>query len=147
MNRYIAAGFLAAVVALLGSGLDSFGLGLPSFEPGADQDQSTVSTLGTQPIQQAGRVVQPESTVTSTVPTATFDDGRSFVQETTIAPQNVPSVEIGPQSGDVIPRTGQVPAGGSASGDISPIQPDLVQPGTSTPPGVDPDLDSIPALW
>lgn len=147
MNRYIAAGFLATVVAFLGAGLESFGRLLPSFESAAGQGRRAESTFGTQPIQQAGRVVQAESSGASIAPATTLGDSRTPIQGTTVSPQDFPAVEIRPRGDDVIPRTGQAPAGTATSGDVSPIQPDLVQPGTSEGPGPDQDLDSIPALW
>lgn len=154
MNRYIAGGLLAALVVFLGSGLESLGNilpGLGSTERSPGQSSSTVSaqadSLGTQPIEQAGRAVQRQSQSAMAAPTTTFDQRQTPIQGTSTMPQEFPVIEPLPQSPNVIPRPGAAPQATTTTGDLSPIQPDLVQPGNPELPGIDQDLDSIPALW
>ncbi len=156
MNRYIAGGLLAALAVMLGAGIESLGNMLPNFS-GNNQPAGQAATtgraqsapLGTQPIEQAGRAVQRQSQATGAAPTTTFDRGRTPVQGTSTLPQEIPNGEIRPQpdNANVIPRPGAAPQATTTLGDVSPIQPDLVQPGSPDLPGIDQDLDAIPALW
>lgn len=149
MNRYIAGGLLAAIVVLLGSGIDSLPQIMPNFggsRSGAREPGSQADTVGTQPIEQAGRVVQRQGQSTVAAPNEVFNNQGQFGTSTAV-PQDIPAGEIRPDADNVIPRPGAAPQATTTAGDVSPIQPDLVQPGDSGFPSDDPDLDSIPALW
>lgn len=146
MNRYVLAGLLAALVALLGNGIDTVGR-LFSGEPGRSrsQERAAAAEVGTTPIEQAGRVVQRQNQAAIAAPNATFQE-RSGIPPT-LAPQTVPTTELSPETTNVIPRTGVAPQTTTTRGDIAPIQPGLVQPGSPGGGEFDQDLDSIPALW
>jgi hypothetical protein len=145
MNRYIGGGFLAALLILLGSGLGNVGRILPSFGSSERPAGRISSPVGTQPIEQAGRVVQRQSETTGIVPTNGFTQNRTFTQGTNVPSQSIPPVEIRPRTTPVTPDT--LEAAPTRVGDIDPVQPDLIRPGTTDRPNVDEDLDSIPALW
>lgn len=145
MNRYIVGGILAALVMAATSGLGPLSVQgqddrAPRTEAPGDE------ALGTRPIERAGRIAQRQSQGNNdepvsispdaqpTDPTPTFPDGA----------QTFPPQESSTPS-DVIPR-GDVAPATTASGDISPVQPELVRPGVTSSVD-DSDLDAIPALW
>jgi hypothetical protein len=156
MNRFMIGGILAALVLMLTGGLNRL-LGDRSQDaPLASQQNSTtqdVNDLGTLPLEQAGRLVQRQSEVgTSTGISATGNN--TFTDQgnnrATISPNNTGAIGTSGGTaapGNVIPRTGAATTYPASSGDIAPIQPNLVQPGVVERPAPDPDLDSIPALW
>jgi hypothetical protein len=151
MNRYIAGGLLAALVLLVSSGLNGLGRLLPVSGITEPPRPSEREALGTSPIEQAGRVVQRQSGATVAVPDTTFQDptirsGNGAIGAP-VAPLDIPETEIRPQTPNVIPRPGEAPQATTVTGDVSPIQPELIQPGATDRPGIDQDLDSIPALW
>jgi len=145
MNRYIGGGFLAALLVLLGSGLGNVGQILPSFGSAERPQGRTSAPVGTQPIEQAGRVVQRQSETTGIVPTNGFTQNDTFIEGTNVPSQSIPPVEIRPRTTPVTPDT--LEADPSRVGDIDLVQPELIRPGTTDRPQVDEDLDSIPALW
>jgi hypothetical protein len=145
MNRYIGAGLLAALAVLIGSGLDNVGAILPRF--GSDESRVT-PPVGTQPIEQAGKVVRRQGETVGTVPTAPFPSGSEMIQGTNVPTQNGLPAQDGTQpTPNVIPRTTGVAPATTTTGDVAPIQEDLVRSGASDLPEVDEGLDSIPALW
>ncbi|HSM84270.1 MAG TPA: hypothetical protein VLS96_21450 [Nodosilinea sp.] len=156
MNRFVIGGILAAIVVLLTGSLNRL---LSDSEGGRvaarrDSTDQAVGDLGTLPIEQAGRLVQRQSQVGSNPGTraggdSVFGNQGEVVppgQRSIISPDNTGAAGAGAGAGNVIPR-----AGGAttfpATGDVAPIQPDLVQPGATPRPTPDPDLESIPALW
>jgi hypothetical protein len=142
MNRYILAGFLVAIAAMLGSGLDNLVNRVRNPIP-----SSPTAAPGVTPTSQAGRVVQPQNRATGIAPTEAFDQGRSMVRGTNIPTETIPPVEIRPQDANVIPRTTDIAPNDAFTGDLDTIRPELIQPGIPEQPGSDQDLDSIPALW
>jgi hypothetical protein len=142
MNRYIAAGFLAAVVAMLGSGLDNLLDGIGSIIPSRSQPEP-----GAASIEQAGRVVQRQSQAATGIGFDNTPEDDALVRRPNGSSQGIPPVEIAPQDINLTPQPVDAAPGTSIRGDLAPIQPDLIQPGTPDLPGADQDLDSIPALW
>jgi len=142
MNRYILAGVLVAVAAMLGAGLDNLVSRVRNLIPSS----STVAP-GVTPTSQAGRVVQTQSRATGIAPAEAFDQERSMVQGTNIPTETIPPVEIRPQDANVIPRTTEIAPNDAFTGDLDAIRPELIQPGVPEQPDSDQDLDSIPALW
>jgi hypothetical protein len=147
MNRYIGGGLLAALILLLSSGVDRLGTIWPNFGASERLQGRDLVPVGTLPIEQAGRVVQRQGERSRAMPNSVFNtdpfNQNRTAPRTEIAPQNIPASEIRPPTVDVIPRTGGAAPATTTTGDVAPIQSDLVQPGS---PG-DRDLDSIPALW
>jgi hypothetical protein len=139
MNRYIGGGLLALLLILLGSGLGNAMRILPSFGSSERPERRAISTVGTQPIEQAGRVVQRQSQTTGITQSPTPIEG------TNIPSQPIPPVEIRPDATPAPPDTRE--AAPTAAGDIDPVQPELLRPGTTDRPEFEEDLDSIPALW
>lgn len=162
MNRFIIGGILAAVVAILASGLDQVlgdrgddstgGARISSQSTTTDQDNG--GNLGSVPLEQAGQLVQRQSEVGTGGPAAVgdtvFDDQGAGTappgQRAEISPGGSAGTAT-PAPGNVIPRTGGAATYPATTGDIAPIQPGLVQPGVTPGPAPDPELDSIPALW
>jgi hypothetical protein len=155
MNRYIVGAIMAGLVLLAMSGIGGVS-GLFADNARLRDDLSPDdSSLGTLPIEQAGRIVQRQGQATGATPATGTTTGGTMAPndispEGTFTPptgtgNNIPNATIRPAQTNVIPRS---PEAGqfSTTGDIAPIQPGLVRPETTLPPS-DPELDSIPALW
>lgn len=157
MNRFIIGGVLAALVLMLMGGLNRF-LGDRTQEGGVASQQDAAAQdaddLGALPLEQAGRLVQRQSEVSTNRTAATGNS--SFTDQgsdrATISPANTGTTganSVTPAPGNVIPRTGAATTP-TTGGDIAPIDPNLVQPGVEgrvQRPAPDPNVDSIPALW
>jgi hypothetical protein len=157
MNRFIIGAIMAGLVLLALSGIG----GVNRFFSDNDRLRSDLraegdSSLGTLPIDQAGRIVRRQTQAANGIPatgTATFGqtglpaDGSGPSSFTTpgVTGQPIPSATISPTATTVAPRTGTNNQF-SSTGDVSPVQPDLVRPET-LPPASDQNLESIPALW
>jgi hypothetical protein len=164
MNRFVIGGILAAIVMLLTGSLNRLfadrnqSADLPNLRQTDSAPSTAVSDLGSLPVEQAGKLVRRQSDLSAGGVSATSDSvfndsgtgamapgGRAI-----IAPANTGIVgtqgTVNPAPGNVIPRTGGAATFPTTTGDIAPIDPRLVQPGAGQRP-VDPDLDSIPALW
>ncbi|HZG37999.1 MAG TPA: hypothetical protein VEZ50_04895 [Nodosilinea sp.] len=161
MNRFIIGGFLAALALILTGGLNRL-MADRSQEPQLTSQGNTTgqpqggNNLGALPLEQAGRLVQRQSEVGAGGTAATGDAAFGTQGNGTmppggraeISPNNTGTNGTGqPGAGNVIPRTGGATTYPAATGDVAPIQPNLVQPDAVQRPGSDPDLDSIPALW
>lgn len=155
MNRFVIGGILAALVLMLTGGLNRFlGMGAQEEQLASQPDTTTQNAdgLGTLPLEQAGRLVQRQSEVSSNGISATgnttfTDQGsdRATISPTAAGATGASGTTAAP--GNVIPRTGAAATFPATSGDIAPIQPSLVQPDAVQRPTPDPELDSIPALW
>ena len=157
MNRFIIGGILAAIVVALTGGLGRMftesdsQTGLTSVNRNNNNNQGETGDLGTLPVEQAGQLVRRQSDVgTGTPTTSDFvgqdPQGMPPGGRPDISPETTGAVGTAGTTGNVIPRTNQTTTFPTTSGDIAPVQPGLVQPGVDQRP-IDPDLDSIPALW
>ncbi len=156
MNRYFIGAIMAGLVLLALSrvGGENRLVADNANQPGGELRAASDSGLGTLPIDQAGRIAQRQTQPTGGVPAAgTGALGQMPANGTGTATftapagtgQPIPNATISPGATGVAPR----PATGNqfpATGDISPVQPDLVRPET-LPANPDQDPDSIPALW
>jgi hypothetical protein len=163
MNRFIIGGILAAIVSGLTGGLGRMFAERDAQlqSPGIQTDAGPTGTepagdLGSLPIEQAGQLAQRQSEVGTNGIGMTSDfvgqdiegmppGGRPDISPPT-AGQPGAAGTTG-SDGNVIPRTGETTTFPATGGDIAPIQPGLVQPGVDLQRPIDPDLDSIPALW
>ena len=153
MNRFIIAGVLAAIVALMMGGMNQL---FADRQPDtARLDRTTAPTtegndLGSLPVEQAGQLVRRQSDLANGATAARSDTvfnnqdpGMTPGDRAIIAPGTAGTAD----TNNIIPRTGQAGTRPNyGGGDIAPIQPGLVQPGAGERPD-DSDLDSIPALW
>lgn len=158
MNRFVIGGILAAVVVLLTGSLNRL-LGDRSQSPESTGLQASnteaPSDMGSLPVEQAGQLVRRQSDVGSGGISASSDTvfndqpgaGMPPGGRPTISPGGSTAGTVAPQADNVIPRAGAADTFPANTGDISPIQPGLVQPGADPQRPIDPDLDSIPALW
>lgn len=154
MNRYVIGSILASIVLLASNGLRGFANLFPSSPDQRDNVDFSDGSLGTLPIEQAGRLAQRQSQVTPggvrtssdsvTNPSASGQP-EPFQDSFRSAPNMAPNAVNNQTPGNVIPQGGTTAQQLPASGDIAPLQPDLIRPGTQ--PAPDRDLDSIPALW
>jgi hypothetical protein len=161
MNRYIVGAIMAGLALLAMSGIGGVNGLFADNTRLRDNLSADDSSLGTLPIEQAGRIVQRQGPATTGVTPATgttigdtmapnggvpndISPEASYTTPTGVG-NNIPNATIRPAQTNVIPR---VPEAGqlSTTGDIAPIQPGLIRPETSLPTS-DPELDSIPALW
>ncbi len=151
MNRYLIGAVMAGLVLLgmVGAGR----LGRLFADPGqtgqAAKSQASAA-VGSLPVEQAGRLVRRQSDPQG-APTAAVGANVSNAPAMTRAQsattpaqpraQTPPRVTISPNQAPPAQTTPTVP-----TGDISPLQPDLVRSGGDQPQS-NPDLDAIPALW
>ena len=155
MNRFIIGGILAAIVVALTGGLGRMftesdsQAELTSVNRNNNNNQGETGDLGTLPVEQAGQLVRRQSDVgTRTTSDFVGQDPQGMPQggRPDISPEITGAAGAAGAAGNVIPRTDQTTTFPTTSGDIAPVQPGLVQPGVDQRP-IDPDLDSIPALW
>lgn len=162
MNRYALGGAVALLLLLALSGVGGINRMFRDNNQLRSGLRADDSNLGTLPIEQAGQVVQRQSTTTPGMPaTGNSATGAmpSFEGDLTPAPTGgsfttpggtPPTISPTPPAmnppQNVIPRQGvtTLPA---QVGDIAPVQPGLVQPDPPLPITDDPELESIPALW
>ena len=173
MNRFVIGGILASIVVALTGGInrlfaDRSQTSSLTNRPSTSLQQSDsvasapASDLGSLPVEQAGQLVRRQSEASaggiSAASNSVFTDqgagaappnGRAIIAPTNTATQGADGTftTVNPAPGNVIPRTTGTTTFSTTTttGDISPIQPNLVQPGVQRPG--DPDLESIPALW
>jgi hypothetical protein len=160
MNRFIIGGILAAIVVALTGGLGRMftesdaqtGLTGVNRDNNNVDNQGSTGDLGSLPVEQAGQLVRRQSdasTGTRTNPDFVGQDPQGMPSggRPDISPETTGAAGTAGTTGNVIPRTNnQTATFPTTGGDIAPIQPELVQPGVGPRP-IDPDLDSIPALW
>ncbi|MEB3288958.1 MAG: hypothetical protein VKI82_03525 [Leptolyngbya sp.] len=140
MNRYVLAGAAGLLILLALSGGTSRRSQGQAQMPGEGDTEEAI--LGTLPIEQAGQVVRRQSAASGTPPAMaapSFDGTSDF------------TTDLDSGAGTASTPPGDTPSGGASTlpaptGDISPVQPDLVRPDPQ-PPVSDPALDAIPALW
>ncbi|HIK43491.1 MAG TPA: hypothetical protein IGR64_01245 [Leptolyngbyaceae cyanobacterium M65_K2018_010] len=153
MNRYLIGAILAGLVLLAMSGLQGINRLFADNSRMRSDLRAEDSSLGTLPIEQAGRIVrrqgQADSAGMPAAGTGTWGGSGSGGEDSFTseggAPRAIPNATIAPASPNEVSRT--TPVGPtSTSGDIAPIESNLVRPGSVQPP-TDPGLDSIPALW
>ena len=136
MNRFVIGGILAALVVVLTGSLTRL-LGEPK-QPG----DIAAEDLGSLPVEQAGMLVRRQSDSVTSIPDESFPNPTQ-----TPGPNPTQTPEPFISDPNVIPLPGATPTYPPNTGDVAPIQPSLVQPGVDPQRPIDPDLDSIPALW
>jgi len=151
MNRYLIGAVMAGMVLLGMAGAGRLGrLFADPGQTGQAVKSQASAALGSLPVEQAGRLVRrqsdpqgpPTAAVGANAPASSRSQPASTpAQPTTTRAQTPPSVTISPNQATPAQATPTVP-----SGDISPLQPDLVRPGGDQPQP-NPELDAIPALW
>lgn len=164
MNRYALGGAIGLLVLLALSGVGGLGQLFQGSGQSSGNVQADDGTLGTLPIEQAGQVVQRQSTSGQSIPTVGTNTPGTSLTDTPApiggdlaptgsgftTPAGTPPTLSPAQSGapqNVIPRQGGATPLPAQVGDIAPVQPDLVQPDPAPPAAEDPELESIPALW
>jgi hypothetical protein len=152
MNRYVLAGILAVFALLTTRAIGSSGQWLGQQSSPPSRVRLNADSLGTLPIDKAGQIVKRQGA--SGVPSTGDFTGNGNGNWSTIAPTDTGSTTVFPNGSQSSGFTTTSPFGdiSPATGDISPIDPNIVQPGVTRPtplPGdlVDDDLESIPALW
>ncbi|MGF1518813.1 MAG: hypothetical protein ACFCVB_13560 [Nodosilinea sp.] len=149
MNRFIIGGILAAIVVALTGGLGRMftesdsQTGLTGVNRNNNNNRVETGDLGSLPVEQAGQLVRRQSDVGTGTRTTPDFVGQDPGGRPDIFPDTTGATGT---AGNVIPRTNQTTTFPTTNGDIAPIQPELVRPGLEQRP-IEPDLDSIPALW
>ncbi|MFM7471272.1 MAG: hypothetical protein LVS60_12975 [Nodosilinea sp. LVE1205-7] len=149
MSRYLLGVLLASLLLTIGSGLTSVSrLFADSSQDSKALNNKSSPGLGSLPIEQAGRLVkrqsQPEASATQAVG-AHAESPNTVNGSTSTTPMATNSTEA-----TTLPQPNPTPEGSNnapvvPTGDISPIQPNLVKPENLRPQNQ--PLDSIPALW
>ncbi len=159
MNRFIIGGILAAIVVALTGGLGRMFTESDSQTRVTSVDRNNNNAdnpgeaggLGSLPVEQAGQLVRRQSDVgtgTSMNPNFGGSDPQGMPPggRPDISPETTGAAGAAGTTGSNAPRIDQTTTFPTTGGDIAPVQPRLVQPGVDQRP-IDPDLDSIPALW
>ncbi|MFH7242778.1 MAG: hypothetical protein ACHWZW_07995 [Spirulina sp.] len=159
MNRYALGGAIGLLMLLALSGMGGLDRLFQGNGAGRGDLSAADDTLGTLPIEQAGQVVQRQSSPTPGIPaTGTNIPGTPTSVSGDFPPTNggftapagTPPTLNPTQPGipqNVIPQSGGATTLPAQVGDIAPVQPGLVQPDPVPPVTDDPELESIPALW
>jgi hypothetical protein len=155
MNRYVLAGILAVLALLTTRVIGSSGQWLAQPSSSQGRVRLNADSLGTLPIDKAGQIVKRQGQA-GTPSAGDFAEGGD-IDWSTVAPTDTSGTTVIPNGSQssgfatdaFTSTTGDV---SPTAGDISPVDPSIVQPGMARPsplPGdlVDDDLDSIPALW
>jgi hypothetical protein len=153
MNRYLIGAVMAGLVLLGMVGVGRLGrMFADPAQTGQAAKSQASAALGSLPVEQAGRLVRRQSDPQGAPTAAVGANVSSPAASTRAQPATAPSQPVSPgQTSPPVTLNPNQPTPAQTtptapSGDISPLQPDLVRPGGDRPqPNA--DLDAIPALW